>query len=220
MEVKPVGEKPIDKKKWVILFSAIGVVIVGLAVAIIVVLATRNNTSSNNNGGGNTNNNSSNNAGQDTAPSKEELALYDEGMNEVMSNSVLTGNASIGDVVAMIKEKMDAETNEKVKALYAIDYYMYYSGLDANKEKKDEILNGLIEADKIVQSTNSAATIITVASFYEDQDLVDRYSSIMEERITQREAEDAEKIEKGEFEESGNEDENGGVGAYSATKVA
>lgn len=215
MEVEKVGKKPksarklTTKSKWIILFSAIGVVIVGLVIAIVVILATRGNN--------NSGNNNTPASAEGDLPTEEETAKYEEGVNDVMANFTLEEGVSIEDIVAMLKEKMDTETNEKIKAMYAIDYYMYSSILDVDNEKKDKILDAMVKADNIVQSMNSAAAVMSVAQSYGDQDLVDRYSNIIQERAAKMDAED---IEKGEFEDSGNSEEEGGVGVYSATETA
>ena len=145
------GEQPanksINKKKWIILFSIIGVVIVGLVIAIIVVLVNRGN------GGTQTNQTTENVTGE--ISDEEADAIHDEEINKLMSGFVLEEGVSIEDMVAAIKEKMDATTDKKLKARYAIDYYTYLPILDQDLENMDKIIKAMIEADNIVKNTNS-----------------------------------------------------------------
>ena len=154
---------------------------------------------------------------------EEATAIHDEGSNELILKLASEEGATIEDIVAGFKEKMDTATDKKVKAMFAIDYYMYLSLLDQSNERKDEILNALIEADEIVQSLESAATVITMAQNYGDQSLADKYTSILQERAAQADAMDA-NTEGGNYENTNSndaeEEEEGGVGVYSATDTA
>ena len=183
-------------------------------------------------------NNRTNSGGQDTSQTEEEekekeeegvlsdeeaTAIHDKESNELMLKLASEEGSSIEDIVAGFKGKMDAATDKKVKAMFAIDYYMYLSLLDQSNERKDEILNALIEADEIVQNLESAATIITLAQTYGEQDLVDKYTNILQERAARADAMDA-NTEGGNYENTNSndaeEEEEGGVGVYSATETA
>lgn len=204
---KKTRKKMATKTKWIILFSGFGVLIVGLVIAIVVILATR--------GSADTNQVSNATGG---ISDEEADAIYDEGINELMNSFTLDENTSFESIVAAIKEKMDTATDDKVRARYAIDYYSYLPILNQDVESMDEIIEALVEADSIVQTTHSASAVMTMANFYGNQDLYDRYANILHERAVEDDAKSMEDYEKGEYDESGNEEE-GGVGVYVSTRI-
>ena len=197
------------KKWWVVAFAVAGVAIVGLIIAIVIVVVNRNGASSEQT--------SMTTEGQQDAIDAAIEAQYEAENNEIMSKFVLGEGVTIEDLVVMYKEKMDTATDEKLRAMFAVDYYMYLSILDLNGEKKDEILNALIEADDILKNLNSASAIITVAEGYGDQDLMDRYESILQDRATEIDVENLENTDDTNVDE--NTDDGGGVGVYGTAKM-
>ena len=197
------------KKWWVVAFAVAGVAIVGLIIAIVIVVVNRNGASSEQT--------SMTTEGQQDAIDAAIEAQYEAENNEIMSKFVLGEGVTIEDLVVMYKEKMDTATDEKLRAMFAVDYYMYLSILDLNGEKKDEILNALIEADDILKNLNSASAIITVAEGYSDQDLMDRYESILQDRATEIDVENLENTDDTNVDE--NTDDGGGVGVYGTAKM-
>lgn len=167
--MESVGEKPIDKKKWVILFLVLGILIVGLIIAIVVVLVVRNNGSSEII--------DETNQGQDEAVS----AYLDD--NGEIATAIVEQKLDGEGMLKLLKEKIDSAENEKTKAMLEQDYYMtMFAVYGADDGKKDEMLNGLIKVDEILQTANSSESVASVALAYHDFDLYQKYVDISKNR--------------------------------------
>ena len=165
---KPLGE-PVDKKRWVILFSAFGVVIVGLIIAIIAVAANRG----------------------DGKPVSEEISEYDKAFmvysvdNSEVATTIANQNLNSEQILGLIKEKIDTATDEMAKAMFEEDYYsMMVSvyGIDVDAAKKEEILNGLMRADGVLKTASSAVSVANVALIYNNQEIWEKYRAIAKQR--------------------------------------
>lgn len=175
MEVEKVGKKPrksakklTTKTKWIILFSVLGAAIVGLVIAIIVVLVVRGN-----------------NAPEVT----EEITEYDEALGEYFDDNDDVATAIVDQqldgegILKLIKEKIDVAENEMAKAMLEEDYYMtMFAVYGADESKKDEIINGLIEVEKILGDSKSAESVAAAALGYRDFDIYKKYVEIVKER--------------------------------------
>ena len=169
MKVESVGEKPINKKKWVILFSVLGALIVGLIIAIVVVLIIRNNKP------------------QDVTQSisqeyNEALTVYFDD-NENIADAIVEQNLDSEGMLKLIKEKIDVAENEMVKAMLEEDYYMtLFSIYGADESKKDEILNGLIKVEEVLKTAEASEAVANIAFAYYDFDMYQKYVDITKER--------------------------------------
>lgn len=175
MEVENVVEKPVNKKKWAILFSVLGVIILGLIIAIVVILIVRNNTPSV--------------ADETNEPveyvPKEQTEgeqIYEQVMASISSKLDDVYADDTEEIFAIYDEYMELVQNEEAKALLTLDYYQLVMLYDTNKEKKQEVLNTLIKTDSFLKGLDSAASVINAASYYGEDDLVEEYNRIMVER--------------------------------------
>lgn len=168
MNVESVGEKPINKKKWIILFSVFGVLIVGLIIAIVVVLIIRNNNT------------------QEVPEVNDEyngaLMLYLDD-NEDIATTVAAQELDGEGMLKLLKEKIDSEENEMTRAMLEQDYYMTLFAVDvSDTSKKDEILNGLIRVEEILKTASASEAVANIALAYGDFDLYYKYADITKER--------------------------------------
>lgn len=175
MEVEDAVEKPVDKKKWVILFSILGVMILGLIIAIVVILIVRNN----------------NPVASDEPNEPVEYVPKEQTEGEQIHEQVMASISSKLDdvyaddteeIFAIYDEYMELVQNAEAKALLTLDYYQLIMLYDTNKEKKQEVLTTLIRTDSFLKGLDSAASVINAASYYEDDALVEEYNNIMIER--------------------------------------
>lgn len=178
MEVENVGKKPkksvkklTTKSKWIILFSVFGVAIVGLVIAIVVVLVNRNNDDDS----------------QEIVDNSNQT--YDEALqiylddNEEISGLIVENNLEGEAMLKLLKEKIDTTENEIVKAMLEKDYYMTMIAVyGVDKSKKDEILDGLVRVDEVLQTSDSAESVVNAAIGYNDYELWERYVAIAKER--------------------------------------
>lgn len=178
-----VGKKPArkmsSKAKWIILFSVIGAMIVGLIIAIVVILVNRGN-----------NNGASNDSSETAQQSTDEAAVqtYEEITSEIAQKIIEAagengeGEMDPAELASLYQEKIDATTDEKVRAMLMSDYYMVKLSQNPGIEMKDEIINGLLEVDKILETPASAMKISNVAFYYGDEELGNKYYAIAMER--------------------------------------
>lgn len=185
--MEKVGKKPklagklTTKSKWIILFSIIGLLIVGLVIAIVVILTTRGSSNSDNSGSG---------AAQ--TPVVEEGQMNDEELNaaygefdqEIAEKMANTGEQySSEDILKIYAQKIEEVTDKRLKAMIAGDYYTMMMMVNPGDEKKEEIVNGVIEADAVLQTARSALIVANVAANYNDGDLEDKYLDIAYDRM-------------------------------------
>lgn len=174
MEVENVGKKPnrsakkmTTKTKWIILFSVLGAVIVGLVIAIIVVVVNRDNALE---------------VTEEVSEYDEALAIYLDDNAEV-ATAVVNQDLDGEGMLKMLKEKVNAADNEITKAMLEEDYYMtMFAVYGADESKKDEIINGLIEVEKILGDSRSAESVAAAALGYRDFDVYKKYVEIIKER--------------------------------------
>lgn len=174
--MEKVGKKPLDepvnKKRWVILFSAFGVVIVGLVISIVVVVATR--------GGGES-------ADENISEYDKAFMVYSVDNSEV-AKTIANQNPDSEQILELIKERIDAASDEMAKAMLEEDYYsmivsLYGDNIDT--VKKEEVLNGLIRADTVLKTASSAVTVANIAFLYNDRGLWEKYRAIAKQRDPQ-----------------------------------
>ena len=176
-----------NKKKIIIFVSVFAVVVVGLVIAIVAVLVNR----------GNKNVSVSDEIdGTVEETSDEAMNTFEDIAREITLKVVEADEAagedstgmSIEELLGLYQEKINSVDDVKVKAMLQAEYYMVKLSQNPGEEAKDEILNGLIEVDKILKTSDSALRVSNAASFYGDQDLADRYYVIASERMTTEDA--------------------------------
>lgn len=180
------------KTKLTILFSILGILIVGVIIAIIIVVVNRNNSkTSNSNDGTGTSVEESTGEVSD----KEVVESYEEIGEEITMKIIEaqeTGDGSEGArvelLLSLLEEKIESVKNEKIKAMLAMDYYMARLAQNPGEDAKDEIMNGLFNVDDILKTSDSAFAVMNAAIYFGDQDLKDKYYAIGMERAA---AEDA-----------------------------
>lgn len=154
-----------NKKAWIALFSVLGVAIVGLVIAIVVVLANRNNDSS------------EVISEADQEYNSAVLTYLDD--NEEIATAVVEQKLDGEAMLKLLKEKIDSAENEKTKAMLEQDYYMtMFAVYGADESKKEEILNGLIKVEEILQTADSSENVASIALAYYEIDLYQKYVDI------------------------------------------
>ena len=161
---KPLDE-PVDKKRWVILFSAFGVVIVGLIIAIIVVAANR---------GG-------------SKPVNEDVSkdeIYRDYLKDIdeINDIVADEEYNPERVLSLYTEKIDATKDRTLKLLLKKDYY-YMLSVYYEDGVREEVLKNLIEIDNELQAVDTALMIANRAGYYGNEELRSKYNEIADERM-------------------------------------
>lgn len=180
MEVENVGnnpvEMPVNKKKWAILFSAFGVLIVGLVIAIIVVVVMRDNKP----------------AVEEPEPTdtptytqkekSEGEQIYEQASVAIADNLDGVDAEDESEIFNIYNEYINVVTNEEAKALLRLDYYQAVMNYDTDKKQKKEVLDAVVEIDGILKTIESGIVVINAADYYEDSALYEKYNEIVNER--------------------------------------
>lgn len=92
-----------------------------------------------------------------------------------------------------------------LKAMLCLDYYQIMMTAKPTDEVRDEVLDGLIAADKIIATADSARAVVGAAKYYGNTDIVKYYSDIVNERspsFTQNDGEEVIEAEEIKVEET------------------
>lgn len=180
------------KTKLAILFSVLGVLIVGIVIAIVIIVVNRNNRTSN----GDTDANINVEESTEEISDEEVVESYEDISREITLKIVeaqeVADNGGEGIdldlLLNLLKEKIESVKNEKIKAMLAADYYMSRLSQNPGEDAKDEIMNGLYGVDDILKTSDSAFKVMNAAVYFADQELANKYYAIGMERAA---AEDA-----------------------------
>lgn len=80
--------------------------------------------------------------------------------------------------------------NEKVRAMLLQDYYFEIMSYDYTQKRKNEVINGMIEGDDILQTETSGLNVKTAAYYYNDNKTSKKYETILKERGYTNETQD------------------------------
>ena len=167
-----------DKKQqkiWAIVLACLAVLIVGLVIAIVVVAVNRGESST-----------------QQSEEATQEDASNGDAAMEIYYNTTDEINNTINEIpventnriLALYRHYLEKVEDETAKAMLMLDYVNIEMNYDPNKEKGEEIMTAALTMDEILKTSDSAATILNIASYYGKSDIYDRYEQILKERMT------------------------------------
>lgn len=101
----------------------------------------------------------------------------------------------------MYLDKINATEDVRLKAMLETDYYFLRFSQSPTEELKNEILNNLMRIDGILKTPASAYNVVNIASFYNEQEMVNYYTNLAIERGDAEATEAAD--DEGELETAG-----------------
>lgn len=179
-DVSSVADKK-NKKKIIIFASVFAVVVIGLVIAIVVVLNNRRDDNVLEESGDTTEENSNDQVMYTFEDITREITLKIVEADEAAGED--GEGMSIEELLNLYQEKIDSTEDARLKAMLQIEYYMVKLSQNPGEENKDEILNGVIAADKILKTSDSALRVSNVAYYYGDEALGDQYYRLANERM-------------------------------------
>lgn len=158
----------VNKKFWIILFSVLGVLIVGLVIAIVVVLVMR--------------------GGNPTEPvhsdlSNEEALRKEFDVTNEIREEVEDWVYNPDELLASYLQKIRNEKDEKTRLLLSKDYYYYLSIFGNGDDLEQQVLDGLIDIDNKLQMIDTALMIVNRAEYYGNEELKNKYNEIANSRL-------------------------------------
>lgn len=173
------------RKQFFIVLAVAGALIVGLVVSIIIVAVNKK-------------------GGSAPAPDNEitiveELEDNPEGyiLTDAELNDAYTDIASeiaeatlaasengegFGGILQLYLNKINATEDIRLKAMLETDYYFMRFSMTPTEEFKNEILNTLMRIDGILKTPMSAYNVVDIATFYNEQEMVNYYTNLAIER--------------------------------------
>lgn len=151
-------------KIWLGVLGAFLVAIVGLVIAIVVVKNLPR--------------------GEKESMTSEELAYkeYIDFQAGILSEFNYISSDNKDEVLKKYIDAANNTNNETLKVLLKTGYYQTIMTYDYDRSHKDEVLNGLIAIDESVMTVDSAVTVANAAQYYYDNELVERYNVIINDR--------------------------------------
>ncbi|MDO5451920.1 MAG: hypothetical protein Q4F56_02425 [Candidatus Saccharibacteria bacterium] len=174
--MKPSGVEKAEKKEQNksektlrVVLASMGVLIVGVIIAIVVVAMNRSNKPE-----------------EYTIPISPEYQVattYEEISTEI-GNKILEYEIADSPVAVteLYKAYADRAKDEEVKDMLMLDYYFHLIGQDHNFSQKDEIVSQLKSIDSRLQTVDSALNVMWAGYYYNDYNLMEEYKPILEER--------------------------------------
>lgn len=174
----PTPNKPSVKKKWVVI-GILSVVLVGAVIATVVVIINMNR-----------NNIPEEVVAQEDADdriSDDARAIYDAAKTEITAK-ILQDDETDSDeggesVISLFLKKINETNNVTAKTMLLLDYYQTLMVYQPTLELKDTVLTGLINADKILATANSAIAVAEAAEYYGDTEILEKYNQLVNERM-------------------------------------
>lgn len=179
MEVEqPKNGEERQRKIWLVVFSSLLVLIIGLVIAIVVVANMRagNNTNCPNDDG-------LTEEERKAEQEKAELEEYKE-IHETIDKIIeATRNLEESDLVKAYQYYISEASTTAVKNMLRRDLLMIEMAYDTEKTRGDELINVAIEIDDEEKTSGSAALVMSLADNYDKAELSTKYEIIMNERF-------------------------------------
>lgn len=188
------------RKQFFVIMAVAGVLIVALAISIIVVAINKNKPEPVKEPEASVEKPSDEGERAGYVLTDEELdEIYRADVNEIavaVLNASENGEGMDG-ILAMYLEKIAKAEDVRLKAMLESDYYFLRFSLTPTDEVKNEILNALMRIDGVLETPASAYNVVNIASFYNEQEMVNYYTNLAMERseIDVGETEDEDDIE-------------------------
>lgn len=168
MEVESTGATASDASKNKILFvilGVLGVAIVGLTIAIIVVKSMPKGDKDDERGPVN--------------------VAYDnyENVRQEIVDAVADSDSDDTEIIELYQTNINEAKDEQTKAYLMKDYYEEIMAQDIEMVKGNEVIDGLVGVDKILNDATSAMAVWSAAEYYGITDIANKYKSISEERL-------------------------------------
>ena len=154
-----------NNRLWLIILGVLGALIVGLVIAIVVVKSVPRNVEN-----------------VEPGPINVAYDAYEDARREIV-NSILENGLDNTSRLNLYQKYIDEAQDEKTKAYLMNDYYDELMVQDIEMVMGEEIVNGLIEVDKILGDASSAMAVWSAAEYYGMDDMATQYKSISEERL-------------------------------------
>ena len=90
----------------------------------------------------------------------------------------LSGVSDVGEVTEIYQKYIDV-ADTTIKAELLIERARWVMGNDGEKQYSEQVFGDLIMADDILLGVDSAVNVINAAIFYDDGDLFETYSEIL-----------------------------------------
>ena len=155
-------------KVWFFVLCGLFVVIVGLVIAIVVVknLPREEITVS-------------------TVDSNLANSAYNtyEAVREQIMSDILSDELSDSEILELYKIHIRESQDELVKAYLMSDYYEEVMAQDIELSKGDEVIDGLTDVDKVLNSAASSRAVWAAAEYYGNKNIANQYKDISEKRL-------------------------------------
>ncbi len=176
MEQPKNGEER-QRKIWLVVFSSLLVLIIGLTISIVVVANMRvgNNTKCPNDDG-------LSEEEREAEQKKADLEEYESAQKAINKIVEATRNLSETDMVKAYQYYIGEASTAAVKNMLRSDLLLIEMGYDTEKARGDELINVAIEIDNEEKTINSAGLVIILADNYNNTEAFDRYTTVLNER--------------------------------------
>lgn len=168
------GVKKASNKTLAIVLASIGILIVGVIIAIVVVLTTRS--------GGEVASETSDISEDDTIVTEKATEEYLKLSDEIMTVIQKSGVNDEEYVLSTFKNYASKVENKVVSAMLKMDYLNMEMMYDLNKEKGEEILDDAMRIDQSLRTVDSAVVVLNMADYYGNTEVYEKYEKILNSR--------------------------------------
>lgn len=167
-----------QKKIWVMIFYSLLLLIIGLIIAIMVVMVNNRERQSNCS--------TKEEITEDKRKENEQRKIV-ESYNEIHEtiDKIIeaTKNLEESDVINAYLYYIGETEDETVKNMLRMQLLSIEMGYDTEKVRGDELIDIAVEVDSEMQTSNSAALVMSLASNYDKMELYNEYEAIFNERL-------------------------------------
>lgn len=167
-----------QKKIWVTIFYSLLLLIIGLIIAIMVVMVNNRERQSNCS--------TKEEITEDKRKENEQRKIV-ESYNEIHEtiDKIIeaTKNLEESDVINAYLYYIGETEDETVKNMLRMQLLSIEMGYDTEKVRGDELIDIAVEVDSEMQTSNSAALVMSLASNYDKMELYNEYEAIFNERL-------------------------------------